>query len=91
MKDSILINCKVTAGSKRRDLSIEKDLLKVWVCACREKGKANKELVEFLSEVIEVSKSDIEIVKGEWGTLKTVKIRGVSLEEFKERVRSWKR
>ena len=39
--------------------------LKIHVISVPEKGKANKELLDFLSKVLDIAKSSIEIVSGE--------------------------
>ena len=48
--------------------------LKISVCAAPEKGKANKELIEFLSKKLKVAKSRIEIVFGQTDRYKKVAV-----------------
>ncbi|MDD5190165.1 MAG: DUF167 domain-containing protein [Dehalococcoidales bacterium] len=43
-------------------------------------GKANKKLIEFLSEVLDIPKSAISIDKGATGKRKMVEITGVTIE-----------
>ena len=50
------------------------EFLKVNVVSVPEKGKANKELVKFLSGVLKVAKSDIKIVSGELDRYKKLAI-----------------
>ena len=38
--------------------------MKVSVCSVPEKGKANKELVEFLAKTLKIAKSNFEIISG---------------------------
>jgi len=45
------------------------------------KGKANQELVRFLSDILGVAKSNITIEKGLTSRRKVVGIRGVTKEE----------
>lgn len=41
------------------------EYLKVSIISVPEKGKANKELLDFLSKMLDIPKSSIEIVKGQ--------------------------
>ncbi len=54
---------------------IEKDYYKVKLVSPPEKGKANRELIEILSEYFNTKKSNIKIVKGEFGRDKMVEIK----------------
>lgn len=62
-----------TSASKT---SIEKmeDLFIVKFNGIREKGKANKQLIEILADYFKVSRSSIRITSGKTSTIKTVRI-----------------
>jgi uncharacterized protein (TIGR00251 family) len=47
---------------------------KVKIAAAPEKGKANKELCSFLAERLGVAQSRVEIVSGETGRLKRIRV-----------------
>lgn len=49
-------------------------------------GKANQALIEFLSEILEVPKSHIEIVAGETGRDKLVSILEMEAQEAQRRI-----
>lgn len=49
--------------------------IKINVISVPEKGKANKELLEFLSKYLKISKSSMEIVSGELDRWKKVVIK----------------
>ncbi len=49
-------------------------------------GKANKELVEFLSKILGVSKSRISVDKGVTARRKLITIDGLTAEQVKERL-----
>lgn len=49
--------------------------LRISVVSVPEKGKANKELIKFLSKELDISKSDIEIVSGETSHLKKILLK----------------
>lgn len=57
--------------------------LKIKIKAPPVDGKANEEIVRFLSKKLELSKSKIEILKGDKSKLKKVLIRGIPLENLK--------
>ena len=50
------------------------------------KGKANKELIAFLSQLLDVNKSRISIVKGQTARNKVIAIQGLSQEEIARRL-----
>lgn len=67
--------------------SDNKDFLKISVVSVPEKGKANKELIKFLSKELGVSKSDIDIISGETGHFKKIVIKNKTkqmIEKFEE-------
>jgi hypothetical protein len=52
--------------------------LKLKIHAKPIEGKANQELIEFLSEKLRISRMDIEIVRGEHSKLKVLRFIGIS-------------
>ena len=69
---------QVQSNAKRDEIvSFEDGALRVKICAPPIKGKANKALVELLSEVLEVRKSNITITKGKTNKQKTVMVEGL--------------
>lgn len=71
---------KITPNAKKTEcLGWEEDprvgkVLKLRISAPPVDGKANKEIILFLSKLLKVPKSKIDILKGETGRLKTVEI-----------------
>jgi uncharacterized protein (TIGR00251 family) len=61
-------------------------VLQIKIAAPPEKGKANKELADFLSDLLEVKKASISIVQGETGRNKRVAIEGLNPEEIIRRL-----
>ena len=59
-------------------IGLYNDAIKIKICSAPEKGKANKELLEFLSLTLKVPKQDIEIVHGEFSNFKEIKIKNMS-------------
>ncbi len=54
---------------------------KIKVKAVPQKGKANKELIRFLSKKLGVAKNDISITSGETSRLKRVRVLNCSAED----------
>lgn len=75
----MIIQIKVTPNaSKNQILGFDEGILKVRIRAVPEKGRVNEELIDFLSEILGIAKSKIEILSGQTSRLKRLKIEGVS-------------
>jgi uncharacterized protein len=59
------IEIKVITNAKKRDILREGTGLKVRLLSLPIEGKANEELIEYLSEIFNVKKSEIKIVRGD--------------------------
>jgi uncharacterized protein len=70
------IRVKVIPKSSRTELVgyLPDGTWKVKIAAVPEKGKANRELVEFLAEKLGVAKSRIRIVSGQTSPLKRIHV-----------------
>lgn len=69
------LRIKVKPGSKTDEVLREADgSIKVKIKAQPVEGKANKYLVEYLSEVLALPKSKIVLLKGETNAFKTLEI-----------------
>ena len=80
---------KVTPNAGRSEITGFKDgVLQVRIGAPPDKGKANKELVDFLSEKLGVKKSAVLIIKGQTSRNKVVIIEGINGEETLKRLQS---
>lgn len=72
------ITLKITPNAKKNEcVGWEDDpragrVLKVRVAAPPVEGKANKAIIAFLSDLLDIPKSKIDILKGETGRLKTL-------------------
>ena len=70
---------KVRAGAKQSSVDgwviiNDKEYLKLSIKSPPEKGKANKEIIEYLAEEWAISKSDIEITSGKTSPFKVVNL-----------------
>lgn len=74
---------KVTPNAGRNEITgIKEGVLQIRVGAPPDKGKANKELVDFLSKTLGVRKSSVIIVKGQTSRNKVITIEGMSAGEI---------
>lgn len=65
----------VPKSSKTEFVEMLGDLYKIRVAAVATKNKANKELINYLSKVMDVPKSNIEITSGSTSSQKTIRIQ----------------
>lgn len=78
----IIVHAKENKVEKQQVLMLgggnsnESEMYKVYVTVAPEQGKANKKMIELLSEYFRVPKSQIRIVKGEISRNKIVEIMG---------------
>ncbi len=76
---------KVVPGASKNELvGWQNGELKVRIKAAPEKGKANQELISFLAESLNLSKSQIHLKSGETSPHKKLFIEGISEESLKK-------
>jgi uncharacterized protein (TIGR00251 family) len=81
------LEVKVTPNAPRSAIvGWHGDVLRVKIAAAPQKGRANRELIDFLSRLLGVKQSDISIIKGETGRNKVLEIRGINREEFMSKI-----
>jgi len=61
-------------------MGIHGDALKLRIAAPPADGEANRELLRFLGEYLDVPRSSIELISGTASRRKTVLVRGISIE-----------
>ena len=85
-QEPIKITVRVQPGARKNELlGFQEDVLRIKIAAPPVDGKANRELIVFLSEVLEIRKSDITIEKGETAKRKLVEITGITKAQVMER------
>ena len=76
--DGIILPVKLVPKASRNEIvGWENDELKVRINAVPEKGKANAELIKFLSKTFKIPKTQFTIVQGETNRHKLLCITGV--------------
>jgi uncharacterized protein (TIGR00251 family) len=61
----VKIALRVITNAKKREIKMEGSSLKIKLISSPREGKANQELVNFLSSIFGVKKSEIKIIRGE--------------------------
>ena len=84
--EKIKIWVQVHPNARSNEVQGEKDgIWQLKIAAPPVRGRANQELVKFLSDVLQISKSNLEIEKGLTGRRKLIDISGLSPEQVKAR------
>ena len=75
----LVLQCHIQPGAKRSELAGEQgERLKIRLQAPPVEGKANKALIDFLADVLQISKKMLEIKGGETGRNKHILVRGIA-------------
>ena len=71
---SFKFKIKVVANSKNNSVDFEEEFIKIKIKERAIEGKANKAIIEFLSDTLRHPKSKIKILNGEKSAIKTIQI-----------------
>lgn len=86
-RDGVVLAVKVVPRAARNELAgFQGDLLRVRLTAPPVEGAANQALVRFLADLLGVSRQEVEIVAGQAGRQKLVKVHGLSPEQVIDRL-----
>ena len=72
--DNFKFKIKVVANSKNNSIEFCDDFIKIKIKERAIEGKANKAIVEYLSDILKYPKSKITILNGEKSSIKTIQI-----------------
>lgn len=76
----MLITVKIVPNARKNEVAGFHDgIAKIKIHAVPDKGKANEELVLYLSELLQIPKSCITIISGHTSRIKTIKINTDSI------------
>jgi len=85
--NEVKISLRVYPGASRNEVvGFTDGVLRVKVSAPPIRGKANRELITFLSQLLGVGKGSVDIIKGHTTRNKVVAIDGLSREEVMKRL-----
>jgi uncharacterized protein (TIGR00251 family) len=84
---AVTISLRVQPDAARNEVvGFAGDILRVRVAAPPVQGKANRELVDFLSHVLRVNKSRVTILRGQATRNKVIAVAGLTREEITRRL-----
>jgi uncharacterized protein (TIGR00251 family) len=72
----MILEIRVIPQAKRNLIKKENGLIKVYLTKPAQDGRANAQLIEFLSKQLKIKKYQVRIVKGETSRHKVVEIDG---------------
>ncbi|MGE9516239.1 MAG: DUF167 domain-containing protein [Solitalea-like symbiont of Tyrophagus putrescentiae] len=82
-KNKVKIHVKIHANAKKNAIvNVKDDLIRISIKSRPVNNEANKELLEFLSTILKLSKKNISITKGLTSKFKTVSIDNYNEEEL---------
>lgn len=85
--EGVVIPVRAQPGARRNGIQGEQaGMLKVAVTAAPEKGKANKSIIEVLSQELALRKSQFELLSGETAQQKRILVRGVTVASLDEKL-----
>ena len=91
-ENSTIISVKVYPNaSKNEIMGFVNEVLRIRISAPPVKGKANRELIAFLSRLSSINKDDISIIKGQTSRNKLISIKGLSQESASELLLSYRK
>lgn len=88
-ENGVWMKLRVSPNSSKNQIVPEGEIIKLKITAQPIEGKANKAVIEYLSKLLKVPKTSIEIIKGETSKDKTIFIKTPDEEkklEIKEKI-----
>ncbi|MBI2860177.1 MAG: YggU family protein [Chloroflexi bacterium] len=83
-----MISVRVQPGARRNEIALADGLVRVKIAAPPVKGQANRELVAYLSQVLQVGRDAVTIVSGRTSRSKVVAVDGLDQAEVLKRLSS---
>ncbi len=81
----VIVHTRVRPGSSQKNITRMLDgKIKINLTSPPVAGEANRELIEYFANLLDISKGKIKIKKGKTSSRKIVSIKGVTATEFKE-------
>lgn len=86
-EEGIIISVRLVPGSSfSKIVDFTDDYVRIKISAPPVDNRANKELISFLSDLLDVNKSKINIISGEKSKLKKILIKDASLEKITKKI-----
>jgi uncharacterized protein len=81
------LTVKVTPNAGRNEITgCKEGVWQIKIGAPPDKGKANKELADYLAERLDIRKADIRVIIGQASRNKVIEIEGLGREEIEKRL-----
>jgi hypothetical protein len=81
-EDGVIVEVVLQPRASRNEVAgIQGERLKIKVTSPPIEGMANKKLCEFLADLLGIGKQRVQVVAGQTGRIKRVKISDVSMDE----------
>jgi uncharacterized protein (TIGR00251 family) len=85
--NDIIVKVKIVPGSsKNKIVGVYNDSLKINITTPPVEGKANKKCIAYLAKYFDIAKSKIEIISGQTGKNKLIKIYDISQKDFLDKI-----
>jgi uncharacterized protein len=85
--DGIAFAVKIHPRARKNAITSQLgDVLKVSLIAPPVEGKANQACIEFFANLLKVPRSSVTIASGQTSRNKTIRVAGMSLQEFHKRI-----
>jgi len=80
--DKVILNLHVKPNSKQQKISYNPNENELTICikSPPDKGKANKELIKYLADFLNISTAKITIIKGQTSRDKTLAIEDITVD-----------
>ncbi len=80
---ALLLRLRVQPNASRSGIAgLYGTRLKIRLRSPPQDGKANRELIRFLSTILRVSKSSLELIRGQTSRDKTVRIKDITIDRL---------
>jgi uncharacterized protein len=81
------LTVKITSNAPRNQISgVVNGILRIKIAAPPDKGKANEEMVDFLSKNLRIRKNEIQILRGHTSRNKLIGIVGLDIDTITSRL-----
>lgn len=86
---AVKISLKVIPNASRNEIAgCAAGVWRIKIAAPADKGKANRELLEFLGERLRIKKNNLSIIRGHTSHSKLLSVEGLAIEEIIRRLLS---
>ena len=87
--DSVIFNIRLQPAAKKDEFCglMEDGTLKIRVKGKPVEGKANENLVAFLSKSLDIPRTNIQIIAGEKSKNKRIKVTGLNAQDLNKHIR----